>query len=58
MVCSSGQGKDMLLGPTSNTLDKHAESEKPLRICHMFGFKKTNGIVTKNVVMCRIKSFL
>jgi hypothetical protein len=38
VVCSVGQGKDMLLGPKCNTLEKHAESERPLRICHMFGF--------------------
>jgi hypothetical protein len=58
IVCSSGQGKDMLLGPKSDTLENHAENKRPLRICHMFGLKKTNGILTKNVTMCRIKLFL
>jgi hypothetical protein len=48
----------MILGPKSDTFEKHVESEKPLRICHMFGLRKTNGILTKNVAMCRIKSFL
>ncbi len=57
IVCNSSQGKDMLLGPKSNTFKKHVESGRPLKICHMFGLRKTNGILTKNVTMCRIKSF-
>jgi hypothetical protein len=48
----------MLLGLKSDKLEKHAESGSPLRICHMFGSRKTNGILTKILAMCKIKSFL
>jgi len=57
IVCNLGQGKDKLLGPKFDTLEKNVESERPLKICHMFGLRKTNGIITKNVAMCKIKSF-
>ncbi len=58
IVCSSSQGKYMFLGLKSNTLEKHVESGRPLKICHMFGLRKTYGILTKNVTMCRIKLVL
>ncbi len=48
-VCTIVTRKDLILGPKSNTLEKHVGKRKATKDLPRMGVKKDDGLLTKNV---------
>jgi hypothetical protein len=48
-VCTIVTRKDLILGPKSNTLEKHVGKRKATKDLPHIGVKKDDGLLTKNV---------
>jgi hypothetical protein len=55
IVCSTMKGKDVILGPKFDTLEKHARKLRQFETCHIWARSKRIYMSTKNVVMRKMR---